>query len=71
MQPNPVTSLIVGSVLLVVGGGAGWGLFFGIEMLYAVMGDSMKYLISAPLILFVAYLVGTGYLELKGGVRAK
>jgi len=69
MKPNMVVSLFAGCVILVLGAGAMYGIAQGLEIVYAVMGDSMKYLIATPLVLVVAYLVGNGFLEVKMGGR--
>lgn len=71
MGPNVVMSTVAGVAILSVSAAVGWGIKFGLELGYSVMGKSLGYVLAAPIVLFVAYLVGNGYLENKSSSRPR
>lgn len=55
---------VIGAIALAVGGGVVWGLLFMIELLNKSMGpDVFQYVLAAPLVLIISYLVGYGIHE--------
>lgn len=65
MSPNPAVSTLVGVLAVGAAVASIWAVIFVLEATFSAIGDSMKYLIGVPMVLFVAYLVGNGVLELR------
>jgi hypothetical protein len=62
MTSNPVSSTIVGILGIAAAVAASWGLLMGLEILHGALGEYAQYLLAAPVVGFVAYLVGDGIL---------
>lgn len=61
---------VIGAIALAVGGGIVWGLFFVLELLVKSMGANvMQYVLAAPLVLFISYLLGGAIHENRKGHR--
>ncbi len=60
----------VGAIALAIIGGGVWGVILVIELLVKSMGvDIFQYVLAAPLILFISYLLGHGIHENRKGHR--
>ncbi|MCC7403845.1 MAG: hypothetical protein IT288_05540 [Bdellovibrionales bacterium] len=66
MNQNPIACVIAGTLIVGVAGTAIWGLVFVLELLAKTVDKTTGLmLLSAPLILFIVYLVGQGFLEYR------
>jgi hypothetical protein len=66
MSPNAGLSLIAGFVLLGVAGGAAWGMSTLLTAMFSAMGKTaFGAFIAAGPVVFLAYLIGYGYLANK------
>ncbi len=71
MDSNPALSTVVGIVIVGVGAGLLWGLLFGLEFLAGLVTNKnlMGAIIAAPMVGFIAYLVGDGFLQNRSRSR--
>lgn len=65
MKNNPVISTITGVILIGLAGGVVGVLLWALTKLCKLISDenTLATILAAPLILFLAYLVGYGFLE--------
>jgi hypothetical protein len=56
-----LVNTVIGAIALAVGGGAIWGILFVLELLVKSLGVNVfQYVLAAPLVLFISYLLGDG-----------
>lgn len=61
---------VTGAIAFALIGGAMWGILFVIELLVKTMGVNVfQYVLAAPLVLFISYLLGYGIHENRKGHR--